>query len=76
MATNLWEKFKGLLPDSPRQVVTVSLHNSDGTSTVTTASGGTMRVMGTDVVVGALAYVQGGVMLGAAPAIQHFDIEI
>lgn len=76
MATNLWEKFKGIIPDSPRLVVTVSLHNSDGTSTVTTASGGTMRVLGTTVLAGGKAYVQGGVLLGAAPSVQHFDIEI
>ena len=76
MATNLWEKFKGILPDSPRQVVTISSHNIDGTSTVTTASGGTMKALGTEIAVGEQAYVQDGVVLDAAPDLVHYDIEI
>lgn len=76
MATNLLAKFRRLLPGDPLIVVTVMTVNSDGTSTVTTPGGGSMRVIGTSVVATRKAYVKGGVVIGEAPNLQHFEIEV
>lgn len=74
--TNLWAKFRRLLPDDPMLVVTVNSVNADGTSTVTTAAGGAMRVIGTSVAVGDKAYIKGGAIIGEAPALTHYEIEV
>ncbi|KJS00899.1 MAG: hypothetical protein VR65_10870 [Desulfobulbaceae bacterium BRH_c16a] len=76
MATNLWARFKRLLPGSPMIVVTVISVNSDGTSTVTTSGGGAMRVLGTTVAAPKKAYVKDGAIIGEAPNLQHFEIEV
>lgn len=74
--TNLWARFRKLLPGDPMLVVTVATVNADGTSTVTTAAGGAMRVIGNSVVVGDKAYVKGGAIIGLAPALTHYEIEV
>lgn len=76
MATNLWARFKRLLPDSPLVVVTVNSVNSDGTSTVTTAGGGALRVLGKGVAAGKKAYVRDGMIIEEAPDLQHYEIEV
>lgn len=76
MAANLWTRFRRLLPDNPLIIVTVTAHNVDGTSTVTTVAGGGMRVRGTDVAVGNKAYVQDGRILGEAPDLPHYEVSV
>ena len=46
MPTNLWRSFQGLLPESPRLLATVVAHNADGTSSLVTADGQSMRAWG------------------------------
>jgi hypothetical protein len=46
MQTELWRSFHGLLPGSPRILATVTAHNADGTSSLTTADGNSMRAWG------------------------------
>ena len=76
MATNLWARFRRLLPGSPMIVVTVISVNSDGTSTVTTSGGGAMRVLGVSVAAPKKAYVKDGAIIAEAPNLQHFEIEV
>lgn len=76
MATNLWERFKSLLPHEPLVIVTVDTVNSDGTSTVTTAAGGAMRVIGTGVAATKKAYVKAGAIVGEAPDTEYYEIEV
>lgn len=76
MATNLWTRFRKLLPGSRMVVVTVVTVNTDGTSTVTTSSGGAMRVLGTSVEAAKKAYVKDGVVISEAPNLQHYEIEV
>ncbi|BDD85918.1 hypothetical protein [Desulfofustis limnaeus] len=77
MATNLWAKFKRLLPDSPLIIVTVeSVDSATGTSMVTTAGGGAMRVFGTGVAAGSKAYVRDNTIIEAAPNLTHYEIEV
>lgn len=76
MATNLWARFRRLLPGNPLIIVTVVSVNTDGTSTVTTASGGAMRVLGTTVAAASKAYVKDGAIVSEAPNLPHYEIEV
>ena len=76
MATNLWARFRKMLPGSRMVVVTVVTVNNDGTSTVTTSSGGAMRVLGTGVEATKKAYVKDGAIVSEAPNLQHYEIEV
>ncbi|AHK11757.1 hypothetical protein S144_43 [Shewanella sp. phage 1/44] len=62
-----------LLP--ARMIMTVSASNADGTVTVTTGGGLTVRALGSGSV-GDKLYVQGGVVIGTAPDLTHYDIEV
>lgn len=75
MATNLWARFRRLIADSPTVIVTVTTVNADGTSLVTTAGGGTMRVLGTDIAAGEKAYVRDGAIIGEAPDLPYYELE-
>ena len=76
MGTNLWEKFKGVLPATPKIYGTVSLAVGSGEVQVTTPSGGVLQVLGTGWSVGDTVWVQDGRVVGQAPALQHYDIDI
>lgn len=77
MATNLWASFKRMIAAAPMVVVTViSVDTVASTSMVTTAGGGVMRVRGKDVAVGKKAYVKDGAIVGEAPNLQHYEIEV
>ena len=43
MRTELWDQFGHLVAGSPRLIATVTAHNSDGTSNLTTYDGVQMR---------------------------------
>ncbi len=76
MATNLWARFRRLLPGSRMIIVTVASVNNDGTSTVTTSGGGAMRALGTSVAATKKAYVKDGAIISEAPNLQHYEIEV
>lgn len=68
MRTELWDEFAGLVSASPRLLATVTAHNADGTSILTTYDGAQMRAIG--VLGGANPYnvwIKGGRALEAAP---------
>lgn len=46
MQTELWSQFGGLIAGPPRYLAVVHAHNADGTSSVSTWEGGTMRALG------------------------------
>lgn len=73
---NLWTKFKSLIPEEPLIIGTVSSINADGTSTITTFTGGTMRVKGQSVPVGAKAFVRFGEITAAAPNLPVTVVDI
>lgn len=70
---NLFAYFKRLLPSDPLLVAEVISHQSDGSSLLETPAGGIIRARGTDVAVGANAYVQGGRVIEEAPALPIFN---
>ncbi|GGN23358.1 hypothetical protein [Shewanella putrefaciens] len=59
----------------PRQIMLVSAVNADGTVTASSASGHTIRAIGT-ATVGDHVYVQDGRVLGSAPDLPFVEIEV
>ncbi|MFB2669998.1 hypothetical protein ACE02U_14610 [Shewanella xiamenensis] len=59
----------------PRQIMLVSAVNADGTVTASSASGHTIRAIGT-ATVGDHIYVQDGRVLGSAPDLPFVEIDI
>jgi hypothetical protein len=73
---NAWLLLQRLVRSDPEQVGVVVTHHSDGTSTVELIGGGLLRVQGQDVAEGANAYIRGGRIIGEAPDLEGFEIEI
>jgi hypothetical protein len=76
MARNLYRQFLDLIPRDPMFVGEVIEHHSDGTSTLQLPGGGMIRARGQEVAVGERAFVQGGAVLGEAPALTDVTIEV
>lgn len=76
MLVDLWKRFEGLLPSSAITLGTVTAINTDGTSTLSTPEGGTLRAIGTSVGVGANVYVQFGRITGPAPNLPTYDLTV
>ena len=60
---------------TPRVIMTINVVNTDGTVTATTASGQTQRVIGTGSI-GDHIYVQDGRVLGTAPDLPFYEMEV
>ena len=77
MRTELWDQFDGLVSASPRLLATVTAHNADGTSSLTTYDGAQMRAIG--ILGGTIPYnvwVRGGRVAEAAPNLPLSEILI
>jgi len=72
---NLWRKFKTLIDGPPLEVVTV-LSISGGTSKCATYSNGVVIVSGSNVPVGNKAFIQDGRIVGEAPDLTYYEIEV
>ncbi|WP_050981855.1 hypothetical protein [Rhodanobacter thiooxydans] len=76
MLIDVWKRFEGLLPSQTVTIATVAAINTDGTSSLTTPEGGTLRAIGTSVGVGANVYVQLGRILGPAPTLPTYNLTV
>lgn len=76
MLVDLWQRFRGLAPSTTTLVANVTAHNPDGTSTLQTPEGYALRAVGTDVPVGASAYVREGRVIGAAASLPILDLTV
>ncbi len=77
MRTELWDEFAGLVSASPRLLATVTAHNADGTSSLTTYDGAKMRAIG--VLGGAIPYnvwVRAGRVLELAPNLPLYELVV
>lgn len=77
MRTELWDEFAGLVSSSPRVLATVTAHNADGTSSLTTYDGAQMRALG--IIGGGIPYnvwVRGGRVVEAAPNLPLIEVVI
>jgi hypothetical protein len=73
---NPWRQFQQLIGSRPVRTGTVASHNADGTSTLTMTGGGTLRAIGQDVAVGAKAFVRGNEIIGQAPDLTAYNLEV
>lgn len=55
--------------------MTVSAVNTDGTVTVNSGGGASVRALGSNTV-GTKVYVQDGIVIGVAPDLTHYEIEV
>lgn len=76
MRVNPWTRFRGLQASETTIVATVTTHNADGTSTLTTPEGYDVRAIGRDVPVGGNAYVSDGRITGAAPSLPVINLTV
>lgn len=77
MRTELWDEFAGLVNASPRLLATVTAHNADGTSSLTTYDGAQMRAIG--ILGGAIPYnvwVRGGRVIEVAPNLPLTEVMV
>ncbi len=77
MRTELWDQFDGLVSASPRLLATVTAHNADGTSSLTTCDGAQMRAIG--VLGGTIPYnvwVRAGRVVELAPNLPLFEASV
>lgn len=77
MRTELWDQFDGLVSASPRLLATVTAHNADGTSSLTTYDGAQMRAIG--ILGGPIPYnvwVRGGRVVEGAPNLPFHEVAI
>lgn len=73
---NPWKRFIELLPGGSRAVGTVESVNTNGTSTVKLRNGSSIIALGTDVAVGDKCFIKDGVIVGKAPNLPQYDIEV
>jgi hypothetical protein len=73
---NAWTRFQSLLPRQRLIIASVIAHNADGTSTLQTIEGATIRAKGQSVAVGQLAEVQAGEVLRAAAQLSSTAIDL
>lgn len=76
MLVDIWKRFEGLLPSQTISIATVAAINTDGTSSLTTPEGGTLRAIGTSVGVGSNVYVQFGRITGPAPNLTTYNLTV
>ena len=78
MPTDLWRQFSGLLPARPRLLATVVAHNADGTSSLVTADGQTLRAWGKleGATVPYNVFVLDGKIEAAAPNLPLLQLEV
>lgn len=77
MQTDLWSQFGGLVAGAPRYLATVSSHNADGTSNVSTYEGGAMRANGQlSQTPPYNAWIQDGRVVDAGPNLPLVNLEV
>jgi hypothetical protein len=73
---NLWRKFKSLIDGPAMEVVTVQSVSLNGTSKCITYTGGVVIVSGTSVAAGDKAFIRDGRIVGEAPDLTYYEIEV
>ena len=71
--TNIWQQFKSLIPEGSKAIVTIIVHNGNGTSQVRLCDGSVITVQGELVGVGKKALVQGGEVKSTAPDLAQYE---
>jgi hypothetical protein len=65
-----------LMPSGTQLTGTVTAHNADGTSTLSMTGGGTLRTIGQSVAVNSKAFVRGNEIIGDAPNLTSYTLDV
>lgn len=76
MPRNPWTRFRELTAGPPLLVGEVTAHNADGTSTIETPNGASVRVQGQGVAVNSNAYYRDGRIEGEAPSLPIVEVTV
>lgn len=78
MATvNPWKRFIGLLPGGVRTVGKIAaVHPLSGTSTAQLRNGSAVTVQGVSVQAGQRAFIVDGRVVGPAPMLDQYEVEV
>lgn len=77
MRTDLWDQFGELVSSNPRLLATVTAHNGDGTSTLTTYDGVQMRAFGQlQLAIPYNVWVRGGRLIEGAPNLPLIELTV
>ncbi len=76
MRVDPWSRFRGLQATETTIVAPVTALHADGTSTLSTPEGYSMRALGHRVPVGGNAYVTAGRIEGAAPSLPVVNLTV
>ena len=74
---NPWKRFISLLPDGSRAVGTVThVSHSNGTTTVKLRNQSEIIALGVGVEVGQKCFIKDGQIVGPAPDLPQYDVEV
>ena len=76
VTTNIWQKFKALIPEDSQTVVTIKANHGNGTSQAQLRDGSVVTVKGESVPAAQKAFVQDGEIKGTAPELTQYEIEV
>lgn len=77
MRTDMWGQFDELVSSSPRLIATVTAHNADGTSSLTTYDGVQMQALGQlELPIPYNVWVRSGRVLEAAPSLPLLELTV
>ncbi|MCG2744280.1 MAG: hypothetical protein L6271_10215 [Desulfobacteraceae bacterium] len=77
MAINLWRRFESLIKPAAEEVVTITAIHADGTVTATTMTNGVVRLRcAIELVVGDKAFAADGAIIGKAPSLTYYELEV
>lgn len=77
MRTDLWSQFGSIVAGAPRVLATVHAHHADGTSSVQTFEGGSMRALGQlNQALPYNAWIQEGRIVEAGPNLPLVNLEV
>ncbi len=74
--TNIWQRFKALIPEGVRIVATITGHNGNGTSQAELRDGSVITVKGESISVGQKAFIQDSEIKGTVPSLAEYEAEV
>ncbi len=74
--TNIWQKFRALIPEAGRVVATITANNGNGTSQAMLRDGSVVTVKGDSVMPGEKVFIQEGEVKGVAPSLAQYEADV
>ena len=74
--TNIWQKFRGLLPSGMRVIVTIKSIYPNGTAQAYLRNGSVIIVQGEGLEIGQRYFAVDRKVQSVAPALDYFEVEV